>query len=80
MKNIIIAFFKNSWAWALSKTTIDEKIIDTAAEVKRRAKNVKQEIKDVGEAIAEVGDQVGDVAGAIKGKSRAGRKKKEDVK
>lgn len=72
MRKIIKSF----WDWVFSKTTLDEKAIATVKEVKRRAKNVKEEIKDVGEAIAEVGDQIGDVGKAVKGKSRAGRKKK----
>lgn len=80
MKKIVKKFVRDVWVYLLGLTTVDEKAVEAVKEVKRRAKNVKQEIKDVGEAIAEVGDQVGDVAGAIKGKSRAGRKKKQDVK
>ena len=51
-----------------------EAIVDSAKEVKRRAKRVKEELSDVGEAISNVADQVGDVAGAVKGKTRKGRK------
>ena len=69
-------YWKDVWVLLWSKTSVDEKAIATVKEVKRRAKNVKEEIKDVGEAVAEVGDQIGDVSKAVKGKSRAGRKKK----
>lgn len=53
---------------------IPDAVEDTAAEVKRRAKNVKKELEDVGDAIKEVGNQIGDVVGAAKGKTRKGRK------
>jgi beta-lactam-binding protein with PASTA domain len=60
---------------------VEDKVADakkavkkTTNEVKRRAKRVKEELSDVGEAIGNVADQVGDVAGAVKGKTRKGRK------
>jgi len=56
------------------KDGIPDKVEDTAAEVKKRAKRVKEELKDVGAAIKDVADQAGDVAGAVKGKPRKGRK------
>ena len=56
------------------KDGIPDEVEDTVKEVKRRAKRVKEELKDVGEAIGNVADQVGDVAGAVKGKTRKGRK------
>ena len=72
MKKIINKF----WNWVLGKTTIDEKVIAAAKEVKRRADLVNQEVKDVKKAVKEVGKQIGDVADAAEGKSRKGRKKK----
>ena len=56
------------------KDGIPDEVEDTVKEVKRRAKRVKEELSDVGEAIGNVADQVGDVAGAVKGKTRKGRK------
>jgi len=64
------------WDWVFSKTTVDEKVIATVKETKKRVKAIKAEIKDVGEAIKEVGNQAGDIADAVKGKARKGRKKK----
>jgi len=75
MKEVIRVF----WEWVFSKTTIDEKVVATVKETKKRVKAVKAEIKDVAKAIKEVGNQVGDVGDAAKGKARKGRKKK-DVK
>ena len=73
MKKIKL-LIKKYWNLLLSKTTVDEKVIEVHKEVKRRAKRVKEELSDVGEAIGNVADQVGDVAGAVKGKTRKGRK------
>lgn len=67
---------KKFWDWVLGKTTIDEKVIAAAKEVKRRADLVNQEVKDVKKAVKEVGKQIGDVADAAEGKPRKGRKKK----
>lgn len=64
------------WDWVFSKTTIDEKVIATVEETKKRVKAVKEEIKDVADAVKEVGNQAGDIADAVKGKARKGRKKK----
>jgi uncharacterized protein with GYD domain len=72
MKKIINKF----WNWVLGKTTIDEKVIATVKETKKRVKAVKAEIKDVADAVKEVGNQVGDIGDAVKGKARKGRKKK----
>ena len=67
---------KKFWDWVFSQTTIDEKVVAAAKEVKRRADLVNQEVKDVKKAIKEVGKQIGDVADAVEGKPRKGRKKK----
>lgn len=75
MKKVMRVF----WDWVFSKTTIDEKVISTVKETKKRVKAVKAEIKDVADAVKEVGNQVGDIGDAVKGKARKGRKKK-DVK
>jgi uncharacterized protein with GYD domain len=72
MKKLIKSF----WNWVLGKTTIDEKVIATVKETKKRVKAVKEEIKDVAEAVKEVGSQVADITDAVKGKARKGRKKK----
>ena len=72
MKKLIKSF----WNWVLGKTTVDEKVIATVKETKKRVKAVKEEIKDVVGAVKEVGNQAGDIADAVKGKSRKGRKKK----
>jgi len=67
-------YCKNVWNYIWSKTTVDEKAVETAKEVKRRVKNVKEELKDVGKAIKEVGNQIGDVGDAVVGEKRKGRK------
>ena len=67
-------FVKDAWTYVWSKTTVDEKAVATAKEVKRRVKNVKEELKDVGKAIKEVGNQIGDVGDAVAGEKRKGRK------
>ena len=72
MKKVIRVF----WDWVFSKTTIDEKVVATVKETKKRVKAVKAEIKDVADAVKEVGNQVGDIGDAVKGKARKGRKKK----
>ena len=64
------------WNLLWSKTSIDEKAIKTAQEIKRRYKLTSKELKDVANAIREVGNQIGDIDDAIKGKARKGRKKK----
>tara|TARA_R100000773_G_C4166579_1_gene82084 strand:+ start:279 stop:512 length:234 start_codon:yes stop_codon:yes gene_type:complete len=67
-------FFSNLWKNIWSKTTVDEKAIETAKEIKRRFNLTSQELKDVAKAIKEVGNQIGDIDDALKGKARKGRK------
>jgi hypothetical protein len=67
-------YWKDIWNNLWSKTTVDEKAVEAAQEVKRRFKNVKEELKDVGKAIKEVGNQIGDVGDAVAGEERKGRK------
>jgi len=62
------------WSKLWSKTTIDEKAIAKAKQIKKRTKAVIEEINDVGAAIKEVGNQIGDIDDAVKGKERRGRK------
>ena len=69
---------KKLWSKLWSKTTIDEKAIAKAKQIKKRTKAVIEEVNDVGAAIKEVANQVGDIADAAKGKARKGRKKKSD--
>jgi len=70
----IKSFFSNLWKKIWSKTSVDEKAIETAKEIKRRFKLTSQELKDVAKAIKEVGNQIGDIDDALKGKARKGRK------
>jgi uncharacterized protein YoxC len=67
-------YWKDVWNLMWSKTTIDEKAVEAAKEVKRRVKNVKEELKDVSKAVKEVGNQIGDVGDAVAGEKRKGRK------
>ena len=67
-------YFKNLWVSIWSKTTIDEKAIETMAEIQKRYKLTATELKDVAKAIKEVGNQIGDIDDAIAGKARKGRK------
>jgi hypothetical protein len=72
MKKLISKF----WQWILRGTTVDEKVIATAKEAKRRAGLIKEELEDVADAVKNVGKQIGDVGDAAKGNARKGRKKK----
>tara|TARA_R100001224_G_C3962057_1_gene129490 strand:+ start:483 stop:719 length:237 start_codon:yes stop_codon:yes gene_type:complete len=67
-------YWKDMWNYMWSKTSIDEKAIDTVKEIKRRYKLTTQELADVAQAIKEVGNQIGDIDDAVKGKQRRGRK------
>jgi hypothetical protein len=58
---------KRFWNWLLSKTTVDEKIVE-------RVERVKEEVADVKKAIEVVVEQAADIADAAKGKPRRGRK------
>tara|TARA_R100001594_G_scaffold123442_1_gene159883 strand:+ start:188 stop:427 length:240 start_codon:yes stop_codon:yes gene_type:complete len=71
-------YFKNLWVSIWSKTTIDEKAIETMAEIQKRYKLTATELKDVAKAIKEVGNQIGDIDDAIAGKARKGRKNGEN--
>jgi|TARA_R110001592_G_scaffold352599_1_gene650617 ABC-type tungstate transport system substrate-binding protein len=65
------------WRAVWSKTSVDEKAEKTLVEIVKRYKLTAAELADVGRAIKEVGSQLGDLGGAVKGKARKGRKKKE---
>lgn len=67
------------WLKLWSKTSVDEKAKALAYDLQYRYGLTVTEIKDVTEALKEVANQIGDVGGAVKGKARKGRKKK-DVK
>ena len=67
-------YWKDMWNYMWSKTSIDEKSIDTVKEIKRRYTLTTQELADVAQAIKEVGNQIGDIDDAVKGKERRGRK------
>ena len=57
-------YLKDVWAYLLGKTEIDEKIIATAKDVKKRYKLTMKELQDVAKAINNVGDQLEDVGDA----------------
>jgi len=76
MIKIIKKFFFNVWNYIWSKTTVDEKAVATAKEIKKRYKSTKKELSDVAKAMKEVGNQIGDIDDAIVGKKRKGRKRK----
>jgi len=67
-------YCKEAWNYIWSKTTVDEKAIATVKEIQKRYKLTVTELNDVAKAIKEVGNQIGDIPGALKGKSRKGRK------
>ena len=58
------------WNWVLGLTTVDEKIVSTIEETKRRASLVKNEVKDVIKAVKEVEKQLKDIPKAIQGKTK----------
>lgn len=53
--------FKKIWNWLLSKTTIDETIIETAERVEIKVEKVKKEAAQAQKAVAEAVKQVEDV-------------------
>tara|TARA_R110000822_G_scaffold300786_1_gene424295 strand:+ start:379 stop:600 length:222 start_codon:yes stop_codon:yes gene_type:complete len=58
------------WDWVLGLTTVDEKIVSTIEETKRRASLVKNEVKDVVKAVKEVEKQLKDIPKAVQGKTK----------
>lgn len=76
--NILWTFSpQDYWLKLWSKTSIDEKAKALANDLQYRYGLTVAEIKDVTKALKEVANQIGDVGGAVKGKARKGRKKKE---
>ena len=73
-----IDWVKSLWGKFWGLTTVDEKAIEVAKEIKSRAKTVKKELGDVGSAIKEVGNQLGYVGSAAAGKKRRGRPRKKN--
>ena len=67
-------YCKDMWVALWSKTTIDEKAINTVKEIKKRYKLTADELADVAKAIKEVGNQIDDIDNALKGEARKGRK------
>jgi len=67
-------YWKDMWNHLWSKTSIDEKAVETLKEIKRRYKLTSKELADVGNALKQVGNQLGDIDDALKGKKRKGRK------
>jgi hypothetical protein len=70
-------YWKNMWNYLWSKTSLDEKTINTINEIKRRYKLTSDEFRDVAKAIKEVGNQIGDIDNALRGEERKGRKSKK---
>ncbi len=77
MRKIIKRFLKDIWTYLWSKTSLDEKAMETLAEVKKRYKLTAQEIQDIAAAMKEVGNQIDDIPAALAGKKRKGRKTKK---
>ena len=75
MWNSIKNYWNKMWTLLWSKTTVDEKAVATAKEMKRRYRLTKQELSDVADAVKEVGSQIGDIGNIFKGKARNGRNK-----
>ena len=74
MWKLIKQYWKDMWNHLWSKTSIDEKAVETLKEIKRRYKLTSKELADVGNALKQVGNQLGDIDDALKGKKRKGRK------
>jgi anion-transporting ArsA/GET3 family ATPase len=64
---------KRFWNWLLGKTTVDEKVVATVKEAKKRVKAVKEEIAEAKEAISEAVEQAKDVVEAAQGKLIEGK-------
>tara|TARA_R110000803_G_scaffold123551_3_gene191463 strand:+ start:1669 stop:1911 length:243 start_codon:yes stop_codon:yes gene_type:complete len=63
------------WEWVLGLTTVDEVVVSTIKETKRRAQLVKNEACDVVKAVKEVGKQLKDIPKAVKGKTKKRKSK-----
>ena len=61
-------YFADVWKLLWSKTSIDEKAIETIKEIKRRYNLTTKELSDVADAIKKVGKEISDIDNAIKGK------------
>jgi hypothetical protein len=57
--------FKKIWNWLLSKTTIDETLIEVAQTVEVKVEKVQKEAVQAKKAIAEAVNQVEDVVEAV---------------
>ena len=68
---------QDSWRAVWSKTTCLHNLEKFCCIPASLHKLTANELADVGRAIKEVGSQLADVSGAVKGKARKGRKKKE---
>ena len=61
-------YFADVWELLWSKTSIDEKAIETIKEIKRRYNLTTKELSDVADAIKKVGKEISDIDNTIKGK------------
>jgi len=64
---------KKAWNWLLGKTTIDEKIKETAAEIKKEVAEVKVAVAEAKVAVKKVIKEASDVANVVE---KAAPKKK----
>jgi len=74
-------YLKRFWNWLLSKTTVDEKVVEVVkeakedvAELRARAEKVVKEAKEVGAAVKKVVEESKDVVEAVKPANRKSRK------
>ena len=71
---------KETWAWILSKTSLDEKAKEIITIADKRLTEVKKESKDVVKAAKKVKTELKDVVDDIVGKEFKAKKKKSSAK
>jgi len=67
---------KETWAWVLSKTSLDEKAKEIITIADKRLTEVKKESKDVIKAVKKVKTELKDVVDAVVGKEVKSKKSK----
>jgi hypothetical protein len=65
---------QKGWNWIWSKTTVDEKAIAVAKEVKRRAEIAAEELEDVKDSLKDAIEESKDIASAVKGETKKRKK------
>jgi len=71
---------KETWAWILSKTSLDEKAKEIITIADKRLTEVKKESKDVIKAVVKVKTELKDVVNTIAGKEVKPKKTKTTTK